>query len=302
MAGVLWTGRLSPSTKLITNVNNLVAFVRGQTRNSAEMKARVKGGYEGAYSEHVQGYDTYGLTIMAQAAAAELEGVELPGKEVLDVGCGTGIMSFLALERGATRVLGGDVSSLMVGRAQAKARAGGRSPEQVAFREMDAESLPLPDASFDLVLSSLALGMVPNQRKAVAEMARVLRPGGRVVVGVHGREYLWEAQDAAFRAAPRQWLLGYRPEFWPMTPRVAVRLFHQAGLKETQVRELRWKNHFESGGDAWDFYAAISGLWWYERFPAEERARDAARLRGIFERAGLKDLTEHIVVVSGLKR
>ena len=301
MAKVLWAGKLTPSMMLLTNFNSVLAFAQGRARNTSEMKKRVKDGYEAAFSDHVHGYDEYGGAIMAKAAEAELEGVETAGKEVLDVGCGTGILTFLALAHGARKVVGGDVSKFMLSEARAKAAAQKLGPDRVEFTEMDAESLPLPDGSFDLVLSSLTLGMVPDQQKAISEMGRVTGPGGRVVVGVHGSEYLWEAQDAAFRAAPRQFMMAYRPEFWPLTKRRAERLFGRAGLQDVVVRELRWKNHFASGAAAWDFYAAISGCWWYERLPVDERIKDAGRLRDTFERRGVRELTEHIVVASGWK-
>jgi ubiquinone/menaquinone biosynthesis C-methylase UbiE len=302
MPSIRWTGKLSPSTAFLINVSALLAWAQGQARDTEQMKKRVRDGYDGAFTDHIHGYDDYGLETMAKIATAELEGVNIAGKEVLDVGCGTGVLSLLALERGAARVVGGDASTYMLTRAREKAAALDMPPTKIEFKEMDAERLPVADASFDLVLSSLALGMVPNQKKAVAEMARVTRHGGQVVVGTHGREYLWEVNELLVRQADKRRMTGYRSELWHLTERDLASLFRRAGLADVQTREIHWMNRFPSGGEAWDFMAAISGCWWYERFPPEERMADAARMRAAFERAGVKELTEHVVVASGWKR
>jgi len=55
----------------------------------------------------------------------------------------------------------------------------------------------------------MTLGLLPNQEKAVAEMARVTRPNGLVSVGAHGPEHYWEAIDACFRAITKRYVFGY---------------------------------------------------------------------------------------------
>jgi ubiquinone/menaquinone biosynthesis C-methylase UbiE len=103
---------------------------------------------------------------------------------VLDVGTGTGLV---ALRAGALvsngRVIGIDHSPGMLEQASAKAQRSGLS-DSVMFRQMDAEHLEFPDQSFDIVLSLYALFHFPEPLVAAREMHRVLRPGGRVVIGV----------------------------------------------------------------------------------------------------------------------
>jgi len=126
----------------------------------------------------------------AQLAASHEAMLELaglaPGERVLDVACGTGLVSFAALEavgeRG--RVVGVDLSGRMVESASRRARrleAWGAS-----FARMDAQALELPSASFDVVLCALGLMYVPDWHAALAEMRRVLKPGGRLVASVWG--------------------------------------------------------------------------------------------------------------------
>ncbi|MDX8048487.1 class I SAM-dependent methyltransferase [Lentzea sp. BCCO 10_0798] len=100
------------------------------------------------------------------------------GDEVLDVGCGPGYLTALAARAGG-RAVGVDVSEPMIAEARRR-RAGGNCSFQVGR----AEALDLPDASFDVVVSSLALHHIPEQSRATAfaEMFRVLRPGGRVLI------------------------------------------------------------------------------------------------------------------------
>jgi ubiquinone/menaquinone biosynthesis C-methylase UbiE len=105
------------------------------------------------------------------------------GARVLDVGCGTGTLTLEARRRAGAEgsVVGIDVSPQMIARARAKAEEAGLD---VTLEVASAESLPLADASCDIVLCSLALHHLRrNQRRtAVEEMHRVLAPGGRVVI------------------------------------------------------------------------------------------------------------------------
>lgn len=109
-----------------------------------------------------------------------------PGECVLDVACGTGLVTFEAARAvgPAGRVVGVDISGHMVD--SAGRQAGDRAPVRVEFARMDAESLTFADASFDLVLCSLGLMYMPEPERALREMRRVLRPGGRVALAVWG--------------------------------------------------------------------------------------------------------------------
>lgn len=95
---------------------------------------------------------------------------------VLDVGTGTGVVAVTAARKGA-RVKGIDLSPVLLEQAALNARVAGVSVE---WREGDAEQLPYADASFDVVLSEFGHMFAPRPEVAVAEMRRVLRPGGRV--------------------------------------------------------------------------------------------------------------------------
>lgn len=106
-------------------------------------------------------------------------GADLTGARVLEIGCGRGVGTQLLLERmGAAHVTALDLDPAMVDRARGRlARFGGR----VEVRVGDASRLPAADARLDAVVDFAVVHHVPAWREAVAEAARVLRPGGQLV-------------------------------------------------------------------------------------------------------------------------
>lgn len=101
-----------------------------------------------------------------------------PGERVLDLATGTGITAIAARKHGAN-VTGVDLTPELLAVARKKANDDGL--EDIDFREGDAEALPFVDASFDAVVSTCGHMFAPDQPKVAAELARVTRPGGRVV-------------------------------------------------------------------------------------------------------------------------
>ena len=103
-----------------------------------------------------------------------------PGEAVLDLGCGAGFDALVAaqLVGPSGRVAGIDLSPEML--AVARAGLAGTGLARVAFAEAQVEALPFPDAAFDVVLSNGVLNLVPDKPRAVRELFRVLRPGGRL--------------------------------------------------------------------------------------------------------------------------
>ncbi|MDD1672830.1 MAG: 50S ribosomal protein L11 methyltransferase [Methanomicrobiales archaeon] len=100
--------------KLMVNLSCFAAWITGNARNTVAMKQRMQIGYEGTCSDHVTRYDTLGLKHYTRIATELLGGIDLRGKKVLDVGCGTGILSLQALSGGAGTVLCSDLSRYML--------------------------------------------------------------------------------------------------------------------------------------------------------------------------------------------
>ncbi len=107
-----------------------------------------------------------------------------PGDRVLDVGCGTGVVARAAATRcgAAANVTGTDVSAGMLEAAARFAAEAGLA--EIAWLECDAAAMPLPDAAFDVSLCQQGLQFMPDKPGAMAEMARVLKPGGRLALSV----------------------------------------------------------------------------------------------------------------------
>ena len=108
-------------------------------------------------------------------------GALAPGERIVDVGCGAGIDSLIAARmvgpEGA--VIGIDMTPSMLEKAQ----AGAGNLEHVEFLLGFGEELPVPDAWADVVISNGVVNLMPDKPEAFAEIARVLKPGGRIQIG-----------------------------------------------------------------------------------------------------------------------
>ena len=110
--------------------------------------------------------------VMAEALVETVD--PHPGQRVLDVACGSGTAALVA-ERRYCEVTGIDYVPELIERAKARAQANGQA---VDFRVGDAQDLPFPDDSFDVVLSVYGVQFAPDQRRAARELLRVCKPGG----------------------------------------------------------------------------------------------------------------------------
>jgi SAM-dependent methyltransferase len=116
------------------------------------------------------------LADMHEAIVDAVDGA--PGRDWLDVGCGTGELAFMAAETGAT-VTGADLSPTLVETARRQAAERG---VDITFEVGDAEALPYGDASFDIVTSSVGAIFAPDHRAVASELARVCKPGGNLAM------------------------------------------------------------------------------------------------------------------------
>lgn len=139
----------------------------------------------------ILGYDEEWLSAVPEGTVASFAGTGNPfsigrlasGERVIDVGCGAGIDSLIASRMvGPTgRVIGIDMTPAMVAKARAGAAEAGAN--NVEFREGSAESLPVEDGWADVVISNGVVNLFPDKLSGLREMARALRPGGRLQVG-----------------------------------------------------------------------------------------------------------------------
>ncbi len=136
------------------------------------------------------GYDPVDLAAIPPEAVACSHGCgnplaasgAMPGETVLDLGCGAGIDLLLSARRvgGAGRVIGVDMTPAMIAAARANVRRSGLPNIEVLQGVL--EDLPVEAGSVDLAISNCVINLSPDRHRVFAEIARVLRPGGRLVV------------------------------------------------------------------------------------------------------------------------
>jgi SAM-dependent methyltransferase len=176
-----------------------------------------------------------------------------PGLAWLDVGCGNGAFTETLIARCApASVAALDPSEGQL--AYARTRPGAKA---ASFQRGDAQALALPDDSFDVAVMALVIAFLPEPAKAVAEMARVVRPGGRVAA------YMWDGPAGGTPTAPlaaAARALGMEPPGAPnpaASARAALQATWQgAGLTQLALREIRIRVAFANFEDFWDSHSA----------------------------------------------
>lgn len=174
------------------------------------------------------------------------------GGRILDAGSGTGSLAFaIAQRRKRAHVLGIDLS------AQYTAYANSRnpSPDRIAFQTGDAQKLSFPAASFDASLSLLVFNFIPDPGKALSELRRVTKAGGRISAAVWdygaGMQMLrafWDAAIATDAAAEK-----LDEKHMPLCRAGELTdLWKRAGLEDVREQPLQVTTRFTSFADYWD--------------------------------------------------
>lgn len=211
-----------------------------------------------AWDAIAEGYDRYVAPQEVELANEALRLVGLqPGERFLDVAAGTGGLSLPAARLGA-QVLATDWSPAMIERFEARVREEGL--RDAVGRVMDCHALELPDDRFDVTGSQFGVMLVPEQPRALREIVRVTKPGGRVLVIAYGSpaelEFLQLFISALTAVAPQFPGLPDDPpplEFQVSDPTVLHKRLTAAGLKDVRVERTAERPAFGSGQEMWDW-------------------------------------------------
>jgi SAM-dependent methyltransferase len=169
------------SEQLLDSVKSKYGAVAQSTlsNNNAGVQAVAEAfGYTAEELTSIPAEANMGLSCGNPTATAHLR----PGEVVVDLGSGGGLDVFLAARMvGPTgRAIGIDMTTAMIERARANAQSGGYT--NVEFFQSTIDKIPLPDASVDCIISNCVLNLAPDKPAVFREIARVLKPGGRVAV------------------------------------------------------------------------------------------------------------------------
>jgi phosphatidylethanolamine/phosphatidyl-N-methylethanolamine N-methyltransferase len=192
-----------------------------------------------AYARWAPVYDLVFGEVFKRARLAAIAAAERTGGRILEVGVGTGIS--LPYYSTANRLAGVDLSEPMLRKAWARVRELGlRHVEGLAV--MDAEKMAFPDDSFDVIVAQYVITTVPNPEATLDEFARVLKPGGEIVLITR------VGADAGPRRLLEQWFaplthqLGWRLQFpWARYERWAER---PHGMRLIERRPMPPFGHF----------------------------------------------------------
>lgn len=178
-------------------------------------------------------YDAVCGPIFLSARRAACAAARAVGGRILEVGVGTGL-SFDDYDH-AMEVVGIDISEAMIAKARERL-ASGKYPFVTELRVMDAAALDFPDASFDCVVAQFVITLVAEPERVMSECARVLRPGGQIILVNHFYSERGPVARIERLTASRARAIGLRPEF-PFQ-RLADWAMHEARMEVVERRKV----------------------------------------------------------------
>ncbi|MFC4438806.1 MULTISPECIES: class I SAM-dependent methyltransferase [Natrialbaceae] len=247
-----------------------------------------------AWDAIAAGYDEFVTPTHADVSKAALDAAGLqPGMRFLDVAAGTGSLSHSAARLGA-EVVATDISPAMVEHLEARTKEGGFS--NVEARVMDGHALELENDAFDVSGSQYGVMLFPDLPRALEEMVRVTRPGGRIFIVVFGDpkevEFLEFFMRAMRAVVPGFEGLPLDPTPLPFQvadPRKLRQRLREAGLEEVHVETVTEELEFYSGRQLWDWLMnsnPISGMLVTETTDEQRMAARKALDEMLRKRAG----------------
>lgn len=206
-------------------------FLARARRKVALRRAASAPAYDDWHKSHETGSGPWYELVKDSFAASEI----LEGSDVLEIGCGSGQFAAWMATNGAASVSGEDFSPVAIEQALAA-----HSEAGLSFRVGDIENIAHLDESFDVVVSCETIEHVPHPAKALAELARVLKPGGTLFLTTPNYLSITGAHRVWREATGRKWDEGGQPiANWTLYPRTA-RWIRRVGLKMQETSGVGW--------------------------------------------------------------
>ncbi|MBN9386971.1 MAG: methyltransferase domain-containing protein [Chloroflexi bacterium] len=225
----------------------------------ARFKEQERSGFNFVADRYEEATLNFGPALTRLLDLAALE----PGDRVLDVATGPGVMARIAARAvgPSGQVVGVDIAEQSLEVARRKAAAEGLS--QLTFQVEDAENLALPDAGFDAVFCSMGLMHFPNPEKALLEMRRVLKPGGRLLAAVWGEAekspFIQVALNTLARTFPPPKV--ERPSMFRFgQPPVLENLVSEAGFTDAHAEEITVEFAADNPAAYWQQFLDAAGI------------------------------------------
>jgi len=267
----------------------------------AAAKAKAAATYNAA-ADH---FDAAPLAFWDRYGRRTVERLQLAtGAQVLDVGCGSGASALPAAERvGPTGcVIGVDLaeSLLRLGREKARQRGLGN----IAFRCDDMTALGFEDGRFDAVVCVFAIFFVPDMARQVAELWRLVRPGGRLAITTWGPRMFEPGSSAWWAAVTR-----FRPDLLPAvnpwaritTPDALRRLLAQGGVAKADITPEDGRQELRSPDDWWTVVLGSGYRWTVEQMDDQTVERVRAANLALLRDNGVASIETNVIYAVATK-
>ena len=226
----------------------------------------------------------------------------MPGeRRILELGCGTGTFW---LENEERIPEGWDVtlSDLSVGMLKEAKERLENVPHDFEFTEVDAQKIPFEDDHFDMVMANQVFHHIPNASRALAEIRRVLKPGGRVYIGASGRAHLQELSELAAHLMEGASLRTFRGLFGSQTFRLeGGEALLEANFHDVRLHRLEKNDLFVTEAEPLiAFILSMSSAETFRREPGRKVEQQTEAFRTYLERQIADHGSIHITRAVGL--
>ncbi len=242
-------------------------------------------------------WERYGRRTVERLGLAE-------GALVLDAGCGSGASALPAAERVGPpgRVIGVDLAEGLLQLGRAKARS--RGLRNIEFQCGDMTALPFEDGRFHAVVCVFAIFFVPNMERQVAELWRLVRPGGRLAITTWGPR-MFEPGSSAWWAAVKQ----FRPDLLPAvnpweritTPDAVERLLTASGIAGADIVAENGRQALRSPEDWWAVVLGSGYRWTVDQMDEQTIERVRAANLGPLRQNGVTSIETNVVYAVATK-